>query len=73
MTFNGEINMIKIFDPIDPDRKYMEITDYLEVGSEIYVKTKFSNCILSLKLNEDKTIYSPEYNCLLGKKLEKLQ
>ncbi len=58
---------IKIFDPVDSDRKYFETNNYIQEGNHIYVRTELSNCPLHLKINPDNTLYCPDIYGLVGK------
>lgn len=62
---------IKIFDPVDENRKYFTTDNYVQEDNHLYVRTEFTNCVLHLKLNDDGTLYCPEIYGLVGKMLTK--
>jgi hypothetical protein len=62
-----EIKMIKIFDPVDENKKYFVTNNYIQKEGRLFVRTDFSNCLLELQIEKDGKLSCPYTKETLGR------
>lgn len=68
-----EQESIELFDPLDTEKKKLIFNEneYMRYQDHVYVKTKYSNCILNLKVTRTNELFDAITNQPVGKIITK--